>query len=212
MPGGRRPRHPVASRPAPRLLLGALQSLVGAGALRGAELTSTAEQIAAEAAHGDLTHGQVTTQAFTDGAARATRVTALDGGGLLLDYERGVQPEVDEFFELLADAPDGITPELDYQLTWAIMRPRPRSNVPALVRLEVKLSSLPTPLRVVIEPAHQPALWSLALGAQLAIAMAAGGLVGFGLGPIPDPPELAQLLEQLAVPLALPAPGRHPDE
>jgi hypothetical protein len=195
-----RRRSLAASGPAGRLLLGTLQALVGAGVVRRADAPrATSPPVPVPDAHGERTHASSTYEEFMEGAARVTRLAARGLSQVVLDYERGVLPDVDEFLELVGDTPDGVAPELDYQMTWATLMPNPGSGRPPLVRLDLTLSSLPTRLRVVIEPEHQAVLWHLTAGAALAIAFAEGADSALNLGPLPDPSSLAQLLTELAV-------------
>ena len=201
----------MARRPAGRLLLGTLQTLVGAGAVRAAPAAPDGRSIADDA-RDPVTLGEVTREDFVKGAARATRVDAVPPGLVVLDYERGVLREVDEYLELLADAPHDRAVELDYRLTWAVMRPSRASDCSPLVRLDLRISGLPTRTRVVIEAKHHRTLWNLASGMHLVLAFAGGdpGKVGLDLGPVPDPRTLAQLLQTLEVPFPSRAPRTSP--
>jgi len=205
MPAARR-RQALAGKPSARLLLGALQTLVGAGALRGADAPAAVEQGAAVGPVHSPTHGHSSREEFTAGAARVTRLASIARGCIMLDYERDLLEDFDAFLDLVGETPDGLAPELDYQLTWAGLNPAAGSTCPPLIRLEIKLASVPTPVRLVIEPDHQPTLWQLTTGAALAIAFVQGGSVGLGLGPLPDPRALGQILAELAVPAPAPAP------
>jgi hypothetical protein len=200
-----RRRYALRAQPSGRLLLGALQTLVGAGVVREADAPAAAEHGAAADSVQSATHGHSTREEFITGAARVTRLAPIARSCIMLDYERGVLDDVDAFLDLVGETPDGLAPELDYQLTWAGLSPAAGSGCPPLIRLEIKLASVPRPVRLVIEAEHQPTLWHLSTGAELAIAFARDGSVGLGLGPLPDRPALAQILAELAVPVPAPA-------